>query len=338
MIRTVVSVGLCATFCLAAHHAGAQVQAVRKVKMTVPVVGHSMTPVYVAQSRGFFADEKLDVEVTSTGGSGPDIRALIAGDVEFSFTSGDNVILAAQEGKRLLMVMSGLNKLFMNWAMHRQTAKTLGISESTPLAQKIKSLKGLKVGVTTAGALSAHLAEYAIRRAGLKPQEDVQIIPVGSGASWLAALENRKVDVGVSSPPAPETAVSRGFALMLINNTSGGDPSIPEFLMENLVTRPEIVVRETDLVRRMARALLRANQWALKSDSERVTAVIRPFMAATPPELLAAGIKSVLPVLSADGRTTERSFQVTQKILDNGGIPKKRAVYAELVTNDLIAK
>ena len=338
MIRTIASLGVSAALGLGALLAEAQAQAMRKVKMTVPVVGHSMTPVYVAQSRGFFVDEKLDVEVTSTGGSGPDIRALIAGDVEFSFTSGDNVILAAQEGKKLLMVMSGLNKLFMNWAMHRQTAKKLGISESTPLAQKIKSLKGLKVGVTTAGALSAHLAAYVIRSGGFKPQEDVQIVPVGSGASWLAAMENLKVDVGVSSPPAPETAVSRGFALTFINNTSGGDPSIPEFLMENLVTKPETVTRENDLVRRMVRALLRANQWTLKSDPEQVAAAIRPFMAATPPELLVAGIKSVLPVLSADGRTTERSFQVTQAILENAGILKKRAVYAELVTNDLIAK
>ncbi len=101
----------------------ATAQAPRKVKMTIPVVAHSMTPVYLAQSLGFFTDEKLDLDITSTGGGGPDIRALIAGDVEFSFTTGDNVILAHQEGKRLLMVMSGLNKVFINWAMHKETAK-----------------------------------------------------------------------------------------------------------------------------------------------------------------------------------------------------------------------
>ena len=56
--------------------------------MTIPVVAHSMTPVYVAQTRGFFSDEKLEIDITSTGGGGPDIRALIAGDVEFSFTTG----------------------------------------------------------------------------------------------------------------------------------------------------------------------------------------------------------------------------------------------------------
>src|SRR4026208_1441916 len=103
----------------------------RKVKMTIPVVAHSMTPVYVAQSKGFFAEEKLELDITSTGGGGPDIRALIAGDVDFTFTTGDNVILAHQEGKRLLMVMSGLNKLFINWAIHKESAKSKSITEST---------------------------------------------------------------------------------------------------------------------------------------------------------------------------------------------------------------
>jgi NitT/TauT family transport system substrate-binding protein len=89
-------------------------QTLRKVKLTVPVVALSMTPVYLAQAKNFFTEEGLDVDVTSTGGGGPDIRALIAGEVDFSFTTGDNVILAYQEGKPLFMVSSALNKLFIN--------------------------------------------------------------------------------------------------------------------------------------------------------------------------------------------------------------------------------
>ncbi len=107
----------------------AQAQAPKKVKMTIPVIAHSMAPVFLAQNKGFFADEKLEVDVTSTNGGGPDIRALIAGDVDFSFTTGDNVILAQQEGKKLVMVMSGLNRLFINWAMHKDVAKSKGVTE-----------------------------------------------------------------------------------------------------------------------------------------------------------------------------------------------------------------
>ena len=313
-------------------------QTPRKVKMTIPVVAHSMTPVYIAQSKGFFAEEKLEPDITSTGGGGPDIRALIAGDVEFSFTTGDNVILAQQEGKRLLMVMSGLNKVFINWAMHKEAAKAKGVTESMPLAEKIKTLKGLTIGVTNPGALTAHLAAFVVRKAGYNPQQDVQIVPVGAGPTWLAALENRKVDVALTAPPVPETAISRGFAIMFINNAKGEDPSIPEFLMENLIARPETVAKDPDLVRRMVRALTKANQWALKSTPEQVADALKPFMAKTPPELLLAGAAAVLPTLSPDGRTSERSFQTTQEILEQAGLLKKRVSYSELVTNEFLAK
>jgi NitT/TauT family transport system substrate-binding protein len=306
--------------------------------MTIPVVAHSMTPVYIAQSKGFFAEEKLEPDITSTGGGGPDIRALIAGDVEFSFTTGDNVILAQQEGKRLLMVMSGLNKVFINWAMHKEAAKAKGVTESMPLAEKIKTLKGLTIGVTNPGALTAHLAAFVVRKAGYNPQQDVQIVPVGAGPTWLAALENRKVDVALTAPPVPETAISRGFAIMFINNAKGEDPSIPEFLMENLIARPETVAKDPDLVRRMVRALTKANQWALKSTPEQVADALKPFMAKTPPELLLAGAAAVLPTLSPDGRTSERSFQTTQEILEQAGLLKKRVSYSELVTNEFLAK
>jgi NitT/TauT family transport system substrate-binding protein len=323
---------------LGALSSAVEAQAPRKVKITTPVVAHSMTPVYVAQSKGFFAGEKLEVDITSTGGGGPDIRALIAGEVDFSFTTGDNVILAYQEGKKLLMVMSALHRLFINWAMHKDAAKAAGVTQSMPLADKIKALKGLTVGVTNPGALTAHLAAFVIRKAGYVPQQDVKIIPVGSGPTWLAALENRKIDVALTAPPTPETAISRGFAIMFIDNTKGEDPSVPEFLMENLIARPETVAKDGDLVRRMVRALTRANQWALKSTPEQVADALKPFMAKTPPELLLAGAKAVQPALSPDGRISERNVQVTEDILEQAGILKKRVPYAEIVTNDFLAK
>jgi NitT/TauT family transport system substrate-binding protein len=313
-------------------------QTLKKVKITIPVIAHSMTPVFLAQNKGFFADEKLEVDVTSTNGGGPDIRALIAGDVDFSFTTGDNVVLAQQEGKKLIMVMSGLNKLFINWAMHKDVAKSKGVTEAMPLADKIKALKGLTVGVTNPGALTAHLAAFVIRKAGYNPQQDVNIVPIGSGPTWLAALENRKVDVALTAPPVPDTAISRGYAILLINNAKGEDPSIPEFLMENLIARPETIAKDGDTIRRMVRALTKANQWALQSTPEQMAEALKPSMTTIQPDLLLAGVQAVRPALSKDGRTSERSVQVTQDILEQAGILKKRIAYADIVTNDFLMK
>jgi ABC-type nitrate/sulfonate/bicarbonate transport system substrate-binding protein len=337
-MKSVIAVTLIAFGYLGWLGAPADAQTPRKVKMTIPVIAHSMTPVFLAQNKNFFAEEKLEVDVTSTNGGGPDIRALIAGDVDFCFTTGDNVVLAQQEGKKLVMVTSGLHRLFINWAMHKETAKAKGISESMPLAEKIKSLKGLTVGVTNPGALTAHLAAFVVRKAGYNPQQDVQIIPIGSGPTWLAALENHKVDVALTAPPVPETAISRGFAIMLINNTKGEDPSIPEFLMEDLIARPDTLAKDADLVRRMVRALTRANRWALQSTPEQVADALKPSMTTIAPDLLLSGVKSVLPALSNDGRISDRSLQITQDVLEQAGILKKRIPYSEIVSNDFLMK
>jgi ABC-type nitrate/sulfonate/bicarbonate transport system substrate-binding protein len=315
-----------------------RLEGAEKVKLTMPVVALSMTPVYVAKTKGFFAEEGLDVETTATGGGGPDIMALIAGEADFSFTTGDNVILAAQEGKRLIIVMSGLHRLFINWAMHKEVAGARGITENTPLLEKLKALKGLNVGVTQLGALTSHLASFVIRKAGYIPHQDVKIVPIGAGPSWLAALENRKVDVALTATPVPETAISRGFAIMFLDNAKGEDPSVPEFLMENLITRPEVIQKNPDLVRRMVRALLKANTWALASPPDQVVQALQPFLGKTDPALLLAGVRSTLLTLSPDGRPSQRSVQVTQDILQQAGILKRRLAYGDFINTDFLPK
>jgi NitT/TauT family transport system substrate-binding protein len=162
------------------------------------------------------------------------------------------VILAYQEGKPLVMVSSALNKLFINWAIHKESAKARGITETSPLQQKLKSLKGLTVGVTSPAALTGHLAHFVIRKAGYIPQKDVQVIAIGAGPTWLAALENRKVDVALTAPPVPETAINRGFAMMFIDNTKGR--SVDLRISHGKSHRASgDVKKDPDLVRRMVR-------------------------------------------------------------------------------------
>jgi sulfonate transport system substrate-binding protein len=311
-------------------------QALRKIKLTMPVVALSMLPVYLAKANGYFAAGGLDVEMIMTSGAGPDVKALISGDVDFAFTPGDNVMLAYQEGKRVVIVMNGFRRLLINWAIRTDVARARGITDTTPLAQKVKALKGLTVGVTQVGALTAHLATFVVRRAGMVPQQDVTLVPIGAGPTWLAALQNHKVDVALTATPVPETAISQGYAMMFINNAKGEDPSVPEFLMECLITRPDVIQKSPDLVHRMARALMQANVWALRHQPAEIADATKPFLGQTPPAVLLAGVESTLPALSRDGRATERSVQITQDVLEQAGILKMRPAYAAVVNNDFL--
>jgi len=86
------------------------------------------------------------------------------------------------------------------------------------------------------------------------------------------------------------------------------------------------------------RALTKANKWALQSTPEQVADALKPSMTTIKPDLLLSGAKSVLPALSPDGRTSERSVQITQDILEQAGILKKRVSYSDIVTNDFLSK
>lgn len=338
MKRSMTSVLLAMLCCLTVLPQPAEPQAPQKVKVLMPAVALSMTPVYLAKSKGFFQEEGLDVETAATAGGGLDIRALIAGEVDFVFTPGDNVILAYQEGKRLTMVMTGLHRVVINWAMHKDVAKAKGITSESPLPEKLKALNGLTVGATQPGALTAHLAAFVIRKAGFTPQQEVKILPVGAGPTWLAALENKKVDVALTATPIPETAINRGFAIMFLDNGKGEDPSLPEFLMANLVTRPEVTQKNPELVRKMVRALVKANRWALGSTPEQVADGVRPSLSQFDPVILLAGVRSIMPALNPDGRTSEKAVQITQDVLEQAGILKKRVPFSEVVSNDFLPR
>jgi NitT/TauT family transport system substrate-binding protein len=144
------------------------------------------------------------------------------------------------------------------------------------------------------------------------------------------------VDAALTATPVPETAISQGYAMMFINNAKGEDPSVPEFLMECLITRPDVVQKNPDLVRRMARALMQSNIWALRHQPQEIADAVKPFLGQTPPAVLLAGVESTLPALSRDGRATERAVQITQDVLQQAGILKTRPAYADVVDNDFL--
>jgi len=125
---------------------------------------------------------------------------------------------------------------------------------------------------------------------------------------------------------------------MFIDNAKGEDPSFTEFLMANLITRPDVIEKNPELVRRIVRALVRANQWAHSASVDEAAAALKPNFAQTDPAIHLAGVQAVLPALNTSGRTSERSFQATHDVLDQAGLLKNRAGFADVVNNDFLPR
>jgi NitT/TauT family transport system substrate-binding protein len=312
--------------------------AVKRVIMTQAVESLAFVSNYVARANGYFTDEGLAVEVISTRGGGPDIKANLAGKADFSVAAGTYQINAVKAGGRLIAVMSVLNRSIVNSAIRKDVAKRLGITANTPYKEKLKKMKGLIIGATRPGALTYNQGEYWIRKAGYTPQKEVQLIGAGAGPVLIAALERNKIQIAIQTIPVPETAIFRGNAIPFITNSAGDDPEMDQFMMEVLLVRPDYAKKNPETVRKMVRALLKANNWIAKNSAEKIREAIQLYFAKTDKRLLRTSISAVKKAVSLDGKVTQRAVDITQNLLIAAGKLKKPFARSVLVTDEFLPR
>src|SRR5262245_51613318 len=119
----------------------AQAEGLKPLRVTIPVIGMNFLPLFVAADKRMFANEGFDVEIISTSGDGPDVDALIAGSVQFTVSTPNRLLTSYEQGKPLLAIMNMANRNAIDCVINKDVATRLGITESTPLDQKLKVLK-----------------------------------------------------------------------------------------------------------------------------------------------------------------------------------------------------
>ncbi|MFS8204242.1 ABC transporter substrate-binding protein [Streptomyces sp. CWNU-52B] len=137
----------------------------------------------VAKEEGFLADEKLDVKTINTDGSVAAIQAVASGSADITPADASAILAAREKGVPVVAV----GGLVQNWPWR---VATLPGSE----IKSAQDLKGKKVGVISLASGSAPYARAVAADAGLDPEKDVDLLPVGVGSQALSALESGKVD------------------------------------------------------------------------------------------------------------------------------------------------
>jgi NitT/TauT family transport system substrate-binding protein len=283
--------------------------ALTHVIVSQPVDALTFVTVYVGRHKGFYEQEGLNVEQLSTGGGGPDTQALVSGDVQFNITPGTAQADALKQGRKLIAIFNAIDKNVINMVLRKDVADRIGFTPQMPLADRLKALKGLKIAGTRPGALTYQQAEGLVKRAGLEPQKDVEIVGAGDGLALITALESGQVDAFLTAVPVPEQAVARGKAVMFINNAAGDDPTLSPFNMESVLVTQEYAAANPDIVKRFARASRAANQWISQATPDETADATLPELAATERSVLVAGAAAIKPAVNRTGILDKRGLQ-----------------------------
>jgi NitT/TauT family transport system substrate-binding protein len=313
-------------------------QTPKPLRVTIPVIGMNFLPLFVAADKGMFAKEGFDVEIISTSGDGPDVDALIAGSVQFTVSTPNRLLTSYEQGKPLLAIMNMANRNAIDCVINKDVAVRVGITENTPLDQKLRALKGLKVAGTRPGAFTyLVLVDYA-KRAGLVPQQDLQILGVGGGPGMIAALENGQVDVACNTSPTTDLMVKRGKAIMFTHNSIGRDPAYDDFLFELLYVRPDYAKANPDTVRAFCRALLAAIADIRDTPASDQLPLLRKRFTGVEDDMLVQTLENLKPIFRRDGRVTPESLAKATKFLIDSGAIKSGAPWDAIASYDYLPK
>lgn len=157
-------------------------------------------PVEIAQRKGFYKDEGLDVRKVVIR-TNLQAAALIAGELDYSTVSG-LIGRASIQGLPVKGVMGWFDK-----PLHLLVAR--------PNFKKLTDFKGKKLGVSSIGSAPHIILREALVQAGMNPDRDVITLAIGGSGDRLAALVAGTVDATPLDVAYVERAEKLGLAPIL---------------------------------------------------------------------------------------------------------------------------
>lgn len=262
-------------------------------------------PLYYAKRAGLFDKAGLKVEIVDAGGGTKVAAGLAGGSFQATLSAIDHFFAAASHGQDWVLLGQTLDKEPYTYAMTKDLAAQKGITPESPLADRIKSLDGLTMGISSLGSGTQIALASAMESVGLNPAK-AKWVPIGDPLAIVSALQQGQIDVGGRAPGAAEMAVSRGVATMVL-----------DFSRDQVgQAYPTIVVVSTKAMLGKYRPELQAlmdglNQGLKKMHEhpEEVASLIRPDFAAMDDNSFKAGIEFTLRSLPGSVAISPEQYQ-----------------------------
>jgi NitT/TauT family transport system substrate-binding protein len=243
-----------------------------KSKVTLGVGGKPLLyylPLTIAERKGFFKEEGLEVEINDFGGGAKSLQALIGGSVDVVTGAYEHTIRMQAKGQDVRAITE----------LGRFPAIVIAVKKDK--AGQVKSaadFKGLKVGVTAPGSSTALTTQYAMVKAGLRPT-DAAIIGIGSGASAVAAMQKGEIDVISHLDPVIAKLESDGdIAVLVDTRTEAGTRAL--FGGSNpaatLYTKKDFIDANPVTTQRLVNAFMKSLKWLEAAKPEDVAEAVPP--------------------------------------------------------------
>ncbi len=165
----------------------------------------AIIPVDVGAQLGFFKKHGLNLKILNFAGGGKMVQAMAAGAIDIADGAGTQMAFVAK-GVPMKAVCENTSTL---------PYFSIGVPWSSPI-KSVAQLQGKRIGISSAGSLTAWLAEELERKEGWGPN-GVKLVAIGSNnASSASALRQHLIDAYIGGTTTFLALEQRKIARVLI--------------------------------------------------------------------------------------------------------------------------
>jgi NitT/TauT family transport system substrate-binding protein len=210
----------------------------------------SDAPIYIADKKGYFRAEGLEVKVSNFRSAADMVAPLGAGQIQAGAGSASaGLYNAVARGIKIKIVADkassppgyGGTKILVR-KDHVESGRY----------KELKDLEGMKFAMNAPGVSNTSTLNTLLKSAGLKYSAvETVYLPL---PDHVAALKNKSVDASASVEPAPALAMRNGDAVLIKSD----DEILPNHQIAVLLYSEEFALRQADAAKRFMRAYIRA--------------------------------------------------------------------------------
>jgi len=295
-----------------------------KQKITIGEVTRSIfyAPQYVALSKGFFAEEGLEVELTTTPGGDRTMTALLSGNIDIALVGSETSIYVYAQGSEDPVI---------NFAQLTQTDGTFLVSREPVENFNWEMLKGVTFLGQRKGGMPQMAGEFTLKKHGIDPHKDMELLQNIDFANIPAAFASGTGDyVQLFEPQATVfEQEGRGHVVASFGTESGRLPYTV------FMARQSFIKQNKELIQKFTNAVHRAQVWVQSASLDEVTDAVLPYFEDTDREI----VKRVVERYRSQGSYAEDPIIDAEEwnnlldIMEEAGELPARVDHAAIVDN-----
>jgi NitT/TauT family transport system substrate-binding protein len=252
-------------------------------------------PNKLTEALGYFKDENLDVTLIDEPSGVSSEIAVASGQVELGSGSYDHTIDLQSQGKLITSVAQLLAEPG-EWVMvSKQKASTI----KTPA-----DWVGASAGVTSLGSGTHTLMRAIAIKAGVQVS-DVNFVQAGAGDTFIAAMKQGRIDVGITTQPTVLRLQKTGDGQVLIDLSKpdttraamGGD-----YPFISLWGRTEWIAANKDTVQHVVNAYVKTMKWIATHSPQEIADKLPADYQAGDPAAYVQALTDSMGMFTKDGR------------------------------------